>query len=233
MEPVIQLVTVIANHSIQLVLSSILIYILILIIQYYKMKFFNDLDNSMNIDSLHNHPIFNRTENLLKQVDYTLDFDKGRSKLIQDIIYKKYEMSLKYFKKMVTEIESDDNNDLNLHDLHMKYKNKIEKDFSDLDNYEIRCEEEKEALKVAIKEFQKFQHHREEFIRGISLNIESSDFYGNNRVKLYALLNTYMGVFVDILHDAQLTLNNINGRISGKEYKGCKIKNLEEDENHD
>jgi len=233
MQTFFEILNIITNNSIQLVLSGVLIYALVLVIQYYKIKMFNSLENKIEVGNLHNHPIFDRTENLVDQIDYTLDFGEGRSKLVQDIIDKKYEISLKYFAKMVNDIEQDKNDNIEFHKLHMEYKNKIESEFSNLSNYDISCQEEREALKVCIKEFQKFQHHREEFLMDISSNIQNSSFYGSNQVKLYALMNTYMGVFIDLLHDAKLTLNNINGRISGKTYKGCKIQKLEGDDHDD
>jgi hypothetical protein len=224
------IIKAISNHSIQAVLSALVVYVAYLTIQYFKRKLFNELDNrdkffKVKDFDLTEHPIFSRMDFLLNQINYSLEFDKGRSKLIADIVDKLYSVAkeeLFEFAKEVTKKEIK-GEDYNIHNLHMKYYNTITTRYMNPDNYDID-EKDEPVLKLTLNKFSKWGTNRAELMREMSEDISNTDFYTTNLAKGFAILNSHMGIFVDILHDAKATLNGINGELSGKTYKNTKIE---------
>ena len=224
-----QVITVITNNSLQLVLSALVVYVLLLVINYYKKKLFSNLkcnQNQQKLDKdLTTHPIFSRMDYLLNQIDYTLEFDEGRSKLVTDIIDMKFSIARRHlveFAKEVTKKERK-NEDYNIHKLHMKYYNRLVAEYTNPKNYNA-SKEERQILAVALIEFQKWHKERSGLLREMSNDISDTKFYKSNLTRGFAILNVHMAILVDILHDARDTLENINGRLSGEVYKGVEIE---------
>lgn len=223
----LEVISAISNNSIQLILSSLVVYVIIIVINYAKQKYYSKLKpQDFDIeDDLTTHPVFSRTNYLLNQVDYTLEFGAGRSKLITDIITKKFNIAndelFKFAKELTKRKRNEENVDV--HALHMKHYNRMVKRYTNVDNYNV-SRDDKRALQIALLEFQKWHKERSEVLRQMSEDISKTKFYKTDTARGFAILNTHMTIMIDILHDAGKTLREINGRLSDETYKGVELK---------
>lgn len=199
--------------------------IIIVVLKYYLSNSNNCCEKCSNLDiKLISHPLFSRIDFLLSQVDYSLEFpDSGRALIIHDVI-EKYFLSVKdelcNFAEKIEELESE-GKDYNVHDLHMIYFNRIQDSYTDISNYD-RIADDKESrktLKRFLNKFQVWYDRRAVVIIKRSAEISNSNFYAEDKVKVAALFDLYIGSLGDTLHDGRESLMELNGDLSGREYR--------------
>ena len=79
---------------------------------------------------------------------------------------------------------------------------------------------------VVIEKFNKWNNPRHEYVLSTITDIDASDVFSSVAEKEYAALNLYMDTMYFVLMDAEKTLKNLNGDLTGSVYKGKVVEGL-------
>ena len=172
------------------------------------------------------HPFFCRIELLHSSVDYSLEFkDKGRQEVIKDILEEKFQSAKTHLYNFAKECDDllENDEEFNIRIVHHKHLEKLVAQYTDISRYNLSSDDEK-TLEIVIRKFLKWHEPNVDWLREKLEDIETSKYYINKRVKIASVLDHHCSLWASTLHDAKLTLGNLNGEISGREYKGHKIK---------
>lgn len=191
---------------------------------YLKDKEKNDIEYELT-----NHALFSRIDYLLSKIDYSLEFDdEGRYKLVTDVMEKYFYIVKKELYKLAEEVEkkSKEGNEFNVYDIHVKTLNKIIREYTDINNYNNNNldDESKLTLKLFLNKFQKWHNDRNIFLKERSAEISGSNFYKKEEMKVSVLFDVYIGILASTLQDGSKTLQELNGELNGKKYKGSQIR---------
>lgn len=208
--------------------------LLLAVLRWYLYNKKSDKEDTNVTFNLKKHPIFSRIDYFIAQIDYNMQFsDEGKAELITDVMHHKLngikENLYEFASGLETAIDRDNEDDIDLQDLHMQYFNRILKSYVELRKYsELNLDEEsKETLEIFIKKFQVWHKDRLQTLVIRSRSIDSSKFYTSLRVKGAALFDIYLGIIIDIINDLPGAIEEINGELEGHKYKGCFIDNEE------
>ena len=90
---------------------------------------------------------------------------------------------------------------------------------------QCNTDEERNVAKVVVERFSAHADHCIEALMEVIETIFDSGFtYESNLDRLNAILNVFLFTFVATFAESEKILHNINGEISGKQYKGLIIK---------
>lgn len=79
---------------------------------------------------------------------------------------------------------------------------------------------------VVIEKFNTWNSPRHEYVLSTITDIDASDVFSSLVEKQYAALNLYMDSMYFVLMDAEKTLKNLNGDLTGAVYKGKVVEGL-------
>jgi hypothetical protein len=102
----------------------------------------------------------------------------------------------------------------------------LEKGISTCSNY-YKCptysKDEQAALDIVMDKFNKWHFPRIEYCAKTLEIICFSKFYVDYNTKAAAVLDMYIGTFVDSINDAEQTLNELNGNLKGLKFRGIEM----------
>lgn len=194
--------------------------------QFY-LKYEKEEDEGKNF-RLIKHPIFSRIDYIMSQIDYSLEFESvAKYMLVSDVMEMYFKIVKENLYKMAEEVD-DLEGDLggnSVYELHLKYLNNIIQEYTDIDTYKSHDidKKSKETLELFINKFQLWHSKRIDFLIERSADISNSGFYKDDRVKVAALFDVYIGIMASTLQDGSKTLQRLNGDLDGRIYRGLKI----------
>jgi len=217
------------------IIAAIISAITLIIITIYEIKKKEKNDKETvniedNILPLKKHPVFSRIDYLLGRIDYIAEESTVRKELSKDIIIY-YLMTVKTglhcFIKEIEELENSKEETYSFHEIHMKYLNKMLKDFKNLDNYPLYLDNKnKKSVKIYIKKFNKINEKNIQYIIERSLNIADNVYFDNHKIKTAVLLDVYMSMLNNFLESELKTLYLLDGELDNKFYKDKKIEKI-------
>lgn len=186
-------------------------------------KYYLNNDDYVMFD-LTNHPLFLRMEELINQIDYSIQFeDEAKCKLVTDVMENYFYVVKDELIKFAKEVEEREKEGItyNVHELHMKSLNNIIIRYTDLRSYEKYNldDDSQETLKLFISKFQGWHENRVEFLRKRSAEISNSNIYKEDIMKVSVLFDIYVGIMASTLHVGSKTLEKLNGELEDMKYK--------------
>jgi hypothetical protein len=176
--------------------------------------------------SLTSHPFFERMKILKTHIQYSFELtNPGKQEVFKDILINKFAIVIEEYWQMIKEIESkkDTLSELELYNLlidHIRNGLKLHEVYFRTSSYTI---EEQKCLEIVMRKFNKWHSPRIESIFNSIQSVCTSKFYSGVVTKSSVALDVLQGAFVDIINDAELTLNEINGDLKGLTFKGIKL----------
>lgn len=172
------------------------------------------------------HMFFTKIISFKNNIYTSFTYDnKGKEELCRWILYNLLKSIDTNFKIVVNEIDKNKNLTkqevikLNVAGFEKSYREVRELYKSDnLTNDEI------EILKIALPKFNKWNETRLEYMRMEFINIGQSHYYDTNEIIQAVILEMLSSHLSDLLNDARLSLNEINGSLTGKIFKGVEIE---------
>lgn len=172
--------------------------------------------------SLSDHHIFSRIDSLRNHVLYSFTLlNKGKEEVFKDILINNLEIWSTALAEVCEQVDNnliDDSNEL--YNIHTDLLNSCVNKLSSYYMTNKYNHEEQRVLSIVMTKFSKWHYKRIERMTGSMDTICNSIFYSDVRTKAAVILDTYTAEFNNIIQDAQMTLNEINGDLSGLTFKG-------------
>lgn len=192
----------------------------------------NKKNNKAHHVKLVYHPIFVRLKAYKSYLalDFTLS-NKGKEEIFKDLLINNVDIWSQTLYELAEEMENcitkcsfDEDNECNkLYNINMEYLQICIAKFANYYKTSKYSKEEQELLNIVMTKFNKWYNHRIKYIENSLLLICNSKFYGDCYTKQAVIFDMYLGMFADMLGDAEKTLNDINGDLTGRTFRGITI----------
>lgn len=182
----------------------------------------NKKDKEINCKLLKDHHFFNRIKMIADNVNRTFTLEnKGKEIVFKDIITRQLELMDTNLEKLVKQVDTgcivDENH---LYNKNLQCFNNIMNSLHTFYKYDDRyTDEEKHILNIVMKKYENWQEDKVTLMTTNLSVICSSPFYSSIAVKTAIILDLYLTIAIDIVNDAEKTLNNINGDLKGLKFK--------------
>lgn len=187
--------------------------------------------NSQHIKLIY-HPVLARLKaykNYLN-LDFTIK-NKGKEVVFKDLLINNIDTWSKTLYELAEEVEScieecpfDADQECNkLYNVNMEYLQLGIERFGAYYKNSNYTREEQDLLDIVMGKFNKWYSHRIQYVENSLLLVCNSKFYGNCYTKQAVIFDMYLGMFADMLGDAEKTLNDINGDLTGRTFRGITI----------
>jgi hypothetical protein len=171
------------------------------------------------------HPFFARMQLLRRHITTTFCLpNRGKQEVFKEILTNKIDATTAALKAAIPDIEkcaSDDGT--RLYNIHMEALQQSIRDFQQFYKNDRYTEDEQRALETVLQKFNKWNAERVDYMTETIQMVCSSPFYADCRTKASVLFDLYIGLFIDTLNDAERTLNELNGDLTGLTFKGIVI----------
>lgn len=212
----------------KLIITSIVSPTIALYVKYlYDKKVKEDDKKSTNENlSLTTHPFFERIKLLRTHIQYSFEIpNKGKQEVFKDILVNKFTIVTEEYWNMVKEVESKKKtlSDIELYNLvsdHIREGLKKHEVYYRSSKYTA---DEQRCLDIVMQKFNKWHSPRIENTFDTIQNVCNSKFYSGTTAKASVCLDVLLATFVDIINDAELTLNELNGDLKGLTFKGITL----------
>ena len=166
------------------------------------------------------HPYFSKIDSLITvKLPFTKIGGPVRTLIFRDVLKIFYETSRDINYKLLDEhITLDNFLSKNREALNEIIKNSTER----MHDYGIP--------EVVVEKFWEWNYKRHEYVMNTLSDIDSSTIFSSVIEKQYAALNLYQSTSYFVLMDAENTLKNLNGDLTGRIYKGKIVESLHEEE---
>lgn len=165
------------------------------------------------------HPYFSKIDNLITvKLPFTKIGGPVRTLIFRDVLKVFYETSK--------------NINYRLLDDHITLENFLSKNREALNDIIKESTETMENYgipKIVIEKFWEWNYKRHEYVINTLSDIDSSTIFNSIVEKQYAALNLYQSTSYFVLMDAENTLKNLNGDLTGTIYKGKTVEGLHEE----
>ena len=165
------------------------------------------------------HPYFSKIDNLITvKLPFTKIGGPVRTLIFRDVLKVFYETSK--------------NINYRLLDDHITLENFLSKNREALNDIIKESTETMENYgipKIVIEKFWEWNYKRHEYVINTLSDIDSSTIFNSIVEKQYAALNLYQSTSYFVLMDAENTLKNLNGDLTGTIYKGKTVESLHEE----
>lgn len=201
---------------------------------YYKMKETRSSETDeeivVEIDTeldLVNHPFFTRMESLSNTIRYDFNLvNKGKELITKEVLLIKIKTFTEDYRELCRVVDSSpklsQEEFLNL--LMTTFNSAIAKSKNFYKYSETTySEDEVKCLTIYMSKFNKWSASRNETIAHAIERIGNSRFYPDNKTKMAAMLDYLIGIFIEVVHDAERTLDELNGDLKGLEFNGVKL----------
>lgn len=162
------------------------------------------------------HPYFNKVDNLIEvKLPITKIGGPIRTLIFRDVLKIFYETGKETFN--------------NLLDENITKENFLQKNLKALNHLvkETNQRMDEMGIPIVVKEkFWEWNGKRHEYTMNTLSDISSSTVFDTVLEKQYAALNLYQSVSYFVLMDAENTLKNLNGDLTGTVYKGQTVESL-------
>jgi|GEM_PF-5086709 len=185
----------------------------------------NDKENKEKLKLIY-HPAFTRIEYNKNTIKNCFDIkNKGKEILFKEIIIKHldiYKTNLKEFA-----IHIDNNICIDYNELENRSMEVLNKIVSELNSFYINemsySSEEKRVLEIVLDKYQLWNNHRERIAVEMIQNVCGSVFYPSVYSKSVTILDIFLFLITDAVHEADKTLNGLNGDLKGLVFRGVMI----------
>lgn len=162
------------------------------------------------------HPYFSKIDNLINvKLPFTKIGGPVRTMIFRDVLKIFYETAKRKNYRLLDE--------------HITLENFLSKNREYLN---MLVEESSETMRnygipeIVIEKFWEWNYKRHEYVMSNLSDIDSSAVFGSVVEKQYAALNLYQSASYFVLMDAENTLKNLNGDLTGTIYKGKEVESL-------
>ena len=162
------------------------------------------------------HPYFSKIDNLINvKLPFTKIGGPVRTMIFREVLKIFYETAKRKNYRLLDE--------------HITLENFLSKNREYLN---MLVEESSETMKnygipdIVIEKFWEWNYKRHEYVMSNLSDIDSSAVFGSVVEKQYAALNLYQSASYFVLMDAENTLKNLNGDLTGTIYKGKEVESL-------
>jgi hypothetical protein len=183
------------------------------------------LTGNVEVD-LKNHPFFERMKCLRTHIQYTFELpNKGKQEVFKDILINKFNIAIDEYWSMIKDIDTQKKtlSDTELYNIVVDH---IREGLKKHEAYYLGSSftaDEKRCLEIVLQKFNKWHAPRIDNVLQTIQSVCSSRFYSGVVTKGSVVLDVLQGSYVDIINDAELTLNEINGDMRGLMFKGIKL----------
>lgn len=175
--------------------------------------------------SLKNHPFFERMKVLRAQISTLSIQNKGKQAVIRDILANKFTIVIEEYWNMIVEID-EKHEDLTDEELFNIINNSVREGLKKHLVYYVDGDytiQEKQCLEIVMQKFNVWHSHRVNNLFQSIQNVCFSKFYPDIVSKTSVCLDVLLAAFIDVISDAELTLNQLNGDLKGLTFKNITI----------
>lgn len=179
--------------------------------------------------SLEYHPLFSRMDALDTYIKNGFHIEnKGKEVVFKNLLEKRIAIWKEQLFQLAKEMDECCNNCnetdcIKLYSINMKYYNiSYESSSNYYASHEYTCDEQK-VLSIVMDKFVTWDRDRSSRMEANIESICNSKFYSDCRVKQAVIFDIYIGYFVDMINDAEKTLDSINGDLKGLVFKNIKL----------
>lgn len=175
------------------------------------------------LPKLTSHYIFYRMDMLLNHVKTNFELENKAKQLAFTFLL---EQIIKTYKNNLYKLaQTIDKNEINSTDellnLNIKVFNDTLDDYSTFYLNSYFSHEEQQVLYTVVTLFNRWHGNRINYIQESIEHVCTSKFYGTDvRIRQSVIFDLYIGVFVDMISDAESALNDLNGNLKGYTFKG-------------
>ena len=172
------------------------------------------------------HPFFNRASVIKHHIDMTFTLDnKGKEIVFKDVLMNQIEI---YKTSLMGVCEQIDRGEITTsHDLYNAHLELIDemtyKHYHYYKNNDYYTAEEKTVLDRVMKKYVIWNQPKIEGVHDSLQAICQSPYYNDVYTQAAVIMDTYLGVMVNTLNEASITLGSINGDLCGLTFKGVTI----------
>lgn len=170
------------------------------------------------------HNIFLRLDILETHISVSFELpNKGKEIVFKHILIKKITFWRDSLMELAKELNNCREDSIDLCELVLKHDKEMKSRMQNFYNNADYTADEKTVLTIVMEKFYKWHYPRVQYANNSILSICNSPFYTSNVVRSSVIFDMYVGVFIDMLSDAESTLNSINGDLNGLEFRGYVI----------
>lgn len=177
-------------------------------------------------NKLIDHMFFTKIISFKNNIYTSFTYDnKGKEELCRWILYNLLKSIDSNFKIVVNEVDKNKNlTKQEVIKLNVAGFEKSYREVRELHKFENLTTDEIDVLKIALPKFNKWNESRLEYMRTEFINIGQSHYYDTNEIVQAVILEMLSSHLSDLLNDARLSLNEINGSLTGKVFRGVEIE---------
>lgn len=172
------------------------------------------------------HPFFNRAEMIKHHIDMTFSLEnKGKEIVFKDIMMNQIEIYQEFLSEVCASVDRGEME--TTHDLYNAHIEVIDRItyrhyhyYKDNPRY---THEEQQVLDRVMKKYVIWNKPRIDHLQESLRTICNSPYYTDIYTQAAVIMDTYLGVMVNTLNEASITLGSINGDLSGLTFKGITI----------
>lgn len=170
-----------------------------------------------------NHPIFSRLDMVKNHIAMSFELqNKGKQEVFKDLLNSNIDIWSIVLKELAAELDilpsSIDSVELNT--IIMKHFENGIREFNGYYKISRYTIDEQKCLDIVMAKFNKWNYPRIQTTHDRLQSICTSPFYADSKVKSAVILDLYLSYFIDILNDAESTLNELNGDLRGLVFRG-------------
>jgi len=177
-------------------------------------------------NTLRNHYLFSQIDYWKDEMIPKISFgDPGRNIMIQDF----FKIMMVTSKKLIREMISSFN-----------FKKSQEEFHSEIIKLMFKIRDSTDTISIAegipnifTDKFNTWNARTNIFTKGCIDNICKSNYYSNNKDRMYAILNIFMSAYESTIMDGERTLSSLNGELDGLIYKGVPLRRTTIEESED
>lgn len=188
-----------------------------------KRKARNTEDNSPR---LVNHPIFARLDMVKNHISMSFELkNKGKQEVFKDLLNSNIDIWSCVLKDLATELDilPSSIDSVELSAIIMKHFENGIREFNGYYRISRYTIDEQKCLDIVMAKFNKWNYPRIQTTHDRLQSICTSPFYADSKIKSAVILDLYLSYFIDILDDAESTLNELNGDLKGLVFRGVVV----------
>jgi len=166
--------------------------------------------------------------------EFSFRQDEGREKVVKIILTNKLKIWYDILKDLNSGIDlsyetcrsAKIGSCTKLYDDNIKYLNKAIKEFKDFYERGDFSEDDKVVLRIFMEHFQSYYLVHIQRLKDYIYRVSHSEFFKDCKSIQASINNEYISIFDDILLDAEQTIAELNGSLTGLKIAGIEIKEI-------
>lgn len=178
------------------------------------------------VPKLINHPIFTRLDMVRNHIAMSFELkNKGKQEIFKDMLGNNIDIWSVILKELATELDNlpGSTDSVELNNVIMRHFENGIREFNAYYRSSRYTIDEQKCLDIVMTKFNKWSYPRIQTTHDRLQSICTSPFYADGKVKSAVILDLYLSYFIDVLNDAEATLNELNGDLKGLVFRGVTV----------